>query len=87
MPFYEAGNDIKIPAAWLIEQCGLKGITKGAVGTYHKQALVLVNHGGATALEVWDFAMFVVQEVEKQFGIKLVPEVNVVKNAKIMDFS
>jgi UDP-N-acetylmuramate dehydrogenase len=87
MPFYEAGNDIKIPAAWLIEQCGLKGITKGAVGIYHKQALVLVNHGGATALEVWDFAMFVVQEVEKQFGIKLVPEVNVVKNAKIMDFS
>lgn len=83
MPFYEVGSDVKIPAGWLIEQCGLKGIKNGAVGTYEKQALVLVNHGGATAAEVWDFANYVIKQVNNTFGIVLSPEVNVVKNAKI----
>jgi UDP-N-acetylmuramate dehydrogenase len=86
MPFYTVENGIKIPAGWLIQQCGLKGIKHGSVGTYEHQALVLVNHGGATATDVWDFANFIIQEVYKKFSIKLVPEVNVVKSAKIMVF-
>lgn len=86
MPFYEVGGDVKIPAGWLIEQCGLKGIKNGAVGTYEKQALVLVNHGGATAAEVWNFATYVIEEVNNTFGIVLTPEVNVVRNAKIQDY-
>lgn len=86
MPFYEVGEQVKIPAGWLIEKAGLKGLKKGSVGTFEKQALVLVNHGGATASEVWNFAMFVNQKVESLFGIELVPEVNVVKGSKIMEF-
>lgn len=86
IPFYEVGNTIKLPAGWLIEKAGLKGVKRGAVGTFEKQALVLVNHGGATASEVWDFAIFVTQKVESIFGIELVPEVNVVRGSKIMEF-
>jgi UDP-N-acetylmuramate dehydrogenase len=76
---YPAGGDlIKIPAGWLIEQCGWKGKRKGNVGCYEKQALVIVNYGGATGQEVWNFAQNVADSVEEKFGIRLEAEVNVV---------
>jgi UDP-N-acetylmuramate dehydrogenase len=78
IPGYPQGvNHTKVPAGWLIEQAGWKGKRIGSVGTYHKQALVLVNHGEATGAEVWALAQQIMEDVERQFGITLQPEVNV----------
>lgn len=79
LPHYPASKDghVKIPAGWLIEQCGWKGKRMGNVGTFSKQALVLINHGNATGEEAKDFAMMIQQSVKDTFGIKLEPEVNI----------
>jgi UDP-N-acetylmuramate dehydrogenase len=69
-------GEVKVPAGWLIDQCGFKGMVKGRVGTYKNQALVLVNHGGATGEELWAFAMEIQDTVRNRFDIELVPEVN-----------
>lgn len=69
---------IKIPSAWLIEQCGFKGKKVGNVGMHTKQALVLVNYGGATGEEIYSFAKQVIGGVFDKFGIKLNPEVNLI---------
>lgn len=77
--YYELPNEqYKIPAGWLIEHCGWRGKRIGPVGTYDRQALVLVNHGGATGPEVWAFAQQVQAAVEKKFGLLIEPEVNIV---------
>lgn len=79
LPSYVLDSDeVKIPAGWLIEQSGWKGKTSGNVGTHKKQALVIVNYGGATGEEIYRFAMLVKQAVLDEFGVTLVPEVNVV---------
>ena len=67
---------IKIPAGWLIEQCDWKGKRIGNVGVHDKQALVLVNHGGATGEEIKNLAFEIIDSVYKKFGLKLTPEVN-----------
>jgi UDP-N-acetylmuramate dehydrogenase len=78
LPHFEEGGAIKIPAGWLIEQCGFKGKTEGHVGMHDKQALVLVNHGGATGQEIKDFSMKIIDCVQNKFGLTLTPEVNFV---------
>jgi UDP-N-acetylmuramate dehydrogenase len=77
IPYYPAGNNLfKIPAGWLIEQAGFKGKRFGNAGVHNKQALVLVNHGGATGQEIKDLADKIIKEVKKQFSITLQTEVN-----------
>lgn len=79
MPSYPVGDHVKVPAGWLIEQCGFKGKREGNVGVYEKQALIIVNHGGATGDEVATFAESIRQSVYKTFGISLTPEVRYVQ--------
>ncbi|MDP3836902.1 MAG: UDP-N-acetylmuramate dehydrogenase [bacterium] len=69
---------IKIPAGWLIEQAGFKGKRFGPVGMYEKQALILVNYGGATAKQALAQVKRVQAGVFKKFGLKIEPEVNII---------
>lgn len=77
MPHYFVSEqEEKIPAGWLIEQCGWKGRTIGNVGVHAKQALVLINCGGAKGKEIAELAAMIQQSVAGRFGINLIPEVN-----------
>ena len=77
MPFYEVGIDrIKIPAGWMIDQCGWKGKSLGPAAVHDKQALVLVNRGGATGAEIVALSDAVRASVREKFGIDIHPEVN-----------
>ncbi len=79
VPAYPLDNGkIKIAAGWLIEQCGWKGKRMKDAGVYHKQALVLVNHGSATGNDILQLAGEIKQSVLEKFGIELEPEVRVV---------
>lgn len=76
MPFYNVGeNQVKIPAGWLIEQCGWKGKNYKNVGVYEKQSLIIVNRGGAKGSEVEELANIICNDVFTRFSIKISPEV------------
>lgn len=75
LPTYaQADGSVKLAAGWLIEQAGWKGRRLGPVGMYEKQALVLVNHGGASARDVLRLVAAVQADIETRFAIRLKPE-------------
>lgn len=74
-----ANNQVKIPAGWLIEQAGLKGARVGGLGTYEKNALVIVNHGDGTYAELEALIAQITAAIHAKFGLTLKPEVNIVK--------
>lgn len=74
----EGEQQVKVPAAWLIEKSGWKGKRLGHVGTWPTQPLVIVNYGGATGQEILDFSEKIRQDIQIRFGITLEREVNVI---------
>jgi UDP-N-acetylmuramate dehydrogenase len=78
MPSYPVSDqEVKVPAGWLIEQCGLKGSRQGDAGVHQLQALVLVNFGNATGTDILQLSTFVQKSVFEKFHIAIEPEVNV----------
>lgn len=77
-PHYQVDGGVKIPAGWMIEQCGWRGRSLGRAGVWERQALVLVNRGGATGEEILRLCHTIQNDVERKFGIRLSPEVNII---------
>jgi len=79
MPHYDAPDgNVKLSAGWMIDRCGWKGAKMGRAGIYARQALVLVNLGGASAEEIMKLARAVEDSVKNKFGVELKPEVQII---------
>lgn len=75
---YPNGNFVKVPAGWLIEQCGWKGKQIGNVASHQLQSLVIINAtGNASGKEIFDFSSLIIDSVKEKFGIELEREVNI----------
>ena len=79
LPVYSAGNDSKLSAAWMIEQCGWKGRSMGRAAVSEQHALVLINTGNATGGEILNLAEAIQVSVQERFGTKLQPEPLIIK--------
>lgn len=78
-PGYPNGDFVKVPAGWLIEQCGWKGKQIGNVASHKLQALVIINAtGNATGKEIFDFSTMIIDSVKEKYGIELEREVNII---------
>ncbi len=78
--YYKVSDDeYKVPAGWLIEQCGFKGKRYGDAGVHKNQALVLVNYGNATGAEIIGLAHKIIDKVFDTYEIRIAPEVNIIK--------
>ena len=78
MPSYPVGEGfVKVPAGWLIEACGWRGMRVGETGSHKDQALVLVNYGNAKGEDIWQLAIDIQSSVKETFGVLILPEVNV----------
>jgi len=78
--YYRVSDDeYKVPAGWLIEQCGYKGKRYGDAGVHKNQALVLVNYGNATGAEIIGLAQKIMDKVFETYEIRITPEVNIIK--------
>ncbi|MBB4806316.1 UDP-N-acetylmuramate dehydrogenase [Chryseobacterium defluvii] len=76
---YPNGDGVKVPAGWLIEQCGWKGKQIGNVASHQLQSLVIINAtGNATGKEIFDFSTEIISSVKEKFGIELEREVNII---------
>ncbi len=76
---YPNGDFVKVPAGWLIEQCGWKGKQIGNVASHELQSLVIVNKtGNASGKEIFDFSTMIIDSVKEKFGIELEREVNII---------
>lgn len=81
LKYYEVASpdklSYKIPAGWMIEQCGWKGKNVGPAGVHDKQALVLVNLGGAKGKDIIHLCEMIQRDVKTKFGVDIYPEVNI----------
>jgi UDP-N-acetylmuramate dehydrogenase len=77
MPFFQEGDMYKIPTGWLIESIGLKGYSRGGVGVYDKNALVLINQSSVNSRDILSLAEEIHREVSRKFGlaIEIEPEI------------
>ena len=84
IPGYPNGDLVKIPAGWLIEQCGpengtsWKGYRQGDAGCHLKQALVLINYANATGKDIYALSQSIIDSVNKKFAVLLTTEVNII---------
>ena len=72
--YAQADGSVKLAAGWMIDQCGWKGRSLGAAGVHERQALVLVNRGGAAGSDVLALATKIVEDVQTRFGVSLETE-------------
>ena len=76
--YKETSNKMKVAAGWLIDKAGWRGYRKNNVGVYKNQALVLINHGGATGQEIINLSKDIQESIFKKFQIEIFPEVNII---------
>jgi len=76
--YHSVNQEVKVPAGWLIEQCGWKGKRINDIGVHSHQALVIVNYGNGNGDEIYHLAMQIISSVKEKFNITLIPEVNII---------